>query len=59
MSESESAHFWFTVLNDLKTRGVQDVLIAYVDGLNGFPEAINSVFPKTEIQLCVIPSTTY
>ena len=53
-SESEGAHFWLTVLNDLKARGVQDIIIACVDGLNGFPEAINSVFPKTEIQLCVI-----
>lgn len=53
-SESEGAHFWLTVLNDLKARGVQNILIACVDGLNGFPKAINSVFPKTEIQLCVI-----
>lgn len=53
-SESEGPHFWLTVLNNLKTRGVQDILIAYIDGLNGFPEAINSVFPKIETQLCVI-----
>ena len=52
--ESEGAHFWLGVLNDLKTRGVEDVLIACIDGLKGFPEAINSVFPQTEIQLCVV-----
>jgi transposase-like protein len=52
--ESEGAHFWLTVLNDLKARGVEDVLIACIDGLKGFPEAINTAFPKTEIQLCVV-----
>ena len=52
--ESEGAHFWLTVLNDLKARGVSDVLISCVDGLKGFPEAINSVFPQTEVQLCVV-----
>ena len=52
--ESEGAHFWLTVLNDLKSRGVEDVLIACVDGLKGFPEAINTAFPKTEVQLCVV-----
>lgn len=52
--ESEGAHFWLTVLNDLKARGVSDVLISCVDGLKGFSEAINSVFPQTEVQLCVV-----
>jgi len=52
--ESEGAHFWLSVLNDLKTRGLQDILIACVDGLKGFPEAINTAFPKTEVQLCVV-----
>jgi len=52
--ESEGAHFWLGVLNDLKTRGVQDILIACIDGLKGFPEAINTAFPKTEIQLCIV-----
>jgi putative transposase len=52
--ESEGAHFWLGVLNDLKARGIEDILIACIDGLTGFPEAINAVFPKTEIQLCVI-----
>jgi transposase-like protein len=52
--ESEGASFWLGVLNDLKTRGVKDILIACVDGLKGFPEAINTAFPQTEVQLCVI-----
>ena len=52
--ESEGAHFWLSVLNDLKTRGVIDILIACIDGLKGFPEAINTAFPKTEVQLCVV-----
>ena len=54
INESEGANFWASVLADLKTRGIEDILIACVDGLKGFPEAINAVFPKTEIQLCVI-----
>lgn len=52
--ESEGAHFWLGVLNDLKARGVQDILIACIDGLKGFPEAILSSFPATEIQLCIV-----
>lgn len=52
--ESEGASFWLTVLNDLKVRGVQDILIACVDGLKGFPEAIHVAFPQTEVQLCVV-----
>ncbi|MDI3548100.1 MAG: putative transposase [Halanaerobiales bacterium] len=54
VGESESASFWLGVCNDLKNRGVEDILIAYKDELAGFSEAINTVFPKTEIQLCVI-----
>lgn len=54
MGESESASFWLGVCNDLKNRGVEDILIACKDGLSGFSEAINSAFPKAEIQLCVI-----
>lgn len=54
LSESEGANFWLSVLTDLNNRGVEDILIASVDGLKGFPEAINSIFPKTEVQLCVI-----
>lgn len=53
-AESEGSHFWLGVLNDLKARGVQDMLIACVDGLKGFPEAINTAFPKTEVQLCIV-----
>lgn len=54
LSENEGANFWLSVLTDLQNRGVKDMLIACIDGLKGFPEAINSIFPKTEIQLCVI-----
>lgn len=54
VSENEGAKFWLSVLTDLKNRGVQDILIACVDGLKGFPEAIRSVFPKTEVQTCVV-----
>lgn len=54
VSESEGAKFWLAVLTDLKNRGMQDILIACIDGLKGFPEAIAAVFPKTEIQTCVV-----
>lgn len=54
LGESEGAKFWLQVLTDLQNRGVQDILIASVDGLKGFPEAINSVFPDTEVQLCIV-----
>ena len=54
LSESEGANFWLSVLTDLQNRGVKDILISCIDGLKGFPEAINSIFSKTEIQLCVI-----
>ncbi|MEX8548618.1 MAG: IS256 family transposase [Mucilaginibacter sp.] len=54
LSESEGAKFWPAVLTDLKNRGVQDMLIACVDGLKGFPEAIAAIFPKTEVQTCVV-----
>jgi len=46
--------FWLSILNGLKNRGANDILIACVDGLSGFPQAIESVFPKTEVQRCVI-----
>ena len=52
--ESEGANYWLSVLTDLHNRSVQDILIARVDGLKGFPEAIQAVFPNTEVQLCVI-----
>ncbi len=54
ISESEGAKFWLSVLTDLKNRGVEDILIACVDGLKGFPEAIEAVFPQAQIQTCVI-----
>lgn len=54
LSESEGAKFWLSVLTDLKQRGVEDILIACIDGLKGFPEAIESVFPETRVQLCIV-----
>ncbi len=54
IGEAEGAKFWLNVLTELNARGVRDILIAAVDGLTGFPEAIASVFPKTEVQLCVV-----
>ncbi|KGA79845.1 transposase, Mutator family protein [Yersinia enterocolitica] len=54
LSENEGANFWLSVLTDLQNRGVDDILIACVDGLTRFPEAINSIYPDTEVQLCVI-----
>lgn len=49
LNESEGAKFWLQVLTDLQNRGVKDILIASVDGLKGFPEAINPVFPNTQV----------
>ena len=54
ISESEGANFWLSVLTDLKSRGVKDILIACTDNLNGFSQAILSVFPETEIQKCIV-----
>ena len=54
LSESEGANFWLQVLTDLNNRGVEDILIACTDNLKGFSEAILSVFPKTEIQTCIV-----
>ena len=54
ISENEGANFWLQVLTDHSNRGVNDILIACVDGLKGFPEAIESIFPETEVQLCVV-----
>jgi len=54
LSESEGANHWLSVLTDLQNRGVKDILIACVDGLKGFPDAINTVYPDTHIQLCII-----
>ena len=54
ISEHEGANFWLQVLTDLANRGVKDILIACIDGLKGFPEAIEALFPNTEVQLCVV-----
>lgn len=54
INDTEGANFWAGVLASLKERGVEDILIACIDGLKGFPEAINAIYPQTEIQLCII-----
>ncbi len=54
VSESEGANFWLQVLTDLSNRGVKDILIASIDGLKGFGEAIKTIFPVTEVQLCIV-----
>src|ERR687883_1485672 len=54
LSESEGAKFWLSVFTELKNRGMQDCFIACVDGLKGLPEAIEAVFPKTQVQLCIV-----
>lgn len=54
IAENEGSKFWLSVLTELNQRGVKDIFIACVDGLTGFPEAINAVFPKTKIQLCIV-----
>ncbi len=51
LSENEGAKFWLSIITELQNRGVKDILIACIDGLKGFPEAIQIVFPKTQIQL--------
>lgn len=54
VAQTEGAKFWLQVVTELKNRGVQDIFIACVDGLKGFPEAIEAVFPKTAVQLCIV-----
>ncbi len=54
VSENEGAKFWLHVVTELRNRGVEDIFIACVDGLKGFPEAIETVFPKTQVQLCIV-----
>jgi transposase-like protein len=54
IAESEGAKFWMGVLAELKNRGVQDILIACMDGLTGFPEAVRAVYPLTRVQLCIV-----
>jgi len=53
-SATEGAKFWLQILTEIRNRGVQDILIACVDGLKGFPEAIQSVYPQTQVQLCIV-----
>lgn len=54
MSENEGSKFWLSVLTELQTRGAKEFFIACVDGLSGFPEAINTVYPQTKVQLCIV-----
>ena len=53
-AQNEGAKFWLGVVTELKNRGVEGVLIACVDGLKGFPEAIESIFPRAQVQLCIV-----
>ena len=59
IEQTEGAKFWLRVVNELKTRGAQDILIAVVDGLKGFPEAITAVFPLTSVQTCIVHLSRY
>ena len=59
VAQTEGAKFWLQVTTELKNRGVQDIFIACVDGLKGFPEAIEAVFPKTAVQLCIVHMVRY
>lgn len=54
LSENEGAKFWLGILTEQKNRGLEDILIACADGLKGFPEAIQTVYPQTHIQLCIV-----
>jgi len=54
IAETEGSKFWLTVFNDLKSRGLKDCFIACVDGLKGLPEAVEAVFPETQVQLCIV-----
>jgi len=54
IADTEGAKFWLNIITELKNRGVNDILIACIDGLKGFPDAINSVYPQTRIQLCIV-----
>jgi putative transposase len=54
MAQNESSKFWLSILTELQSRGVKDIFIACVDGLTGFPEAIEAVFPQTRVQLCIV-----
>ena len=54
LSENEGSKFWLSILTELQNRGVQDIFIACVDGLKGFPEAINTAYPNTKVQRCIV-----
>lgn len=54
MAANEGAKFWLPIMNNLKNRGLEDILIAVVDGLKGFPDAINAAYPDTTVQTCVV-----
>ena len=59
IAQNEGAKFWLQVMTELQNRGVQDILIASVDGLKGFPEAINTIFSETQVQLCIVHMVRY
>ncbi len=59
IAQTEGAKFWLQVITELKNRGVQDIFIACVDGLKGFPEAIETIYPKTDVQLCIVHMVRY
>jgi len=59
IEQTEGAKFWLRVMNELKSRGLNDILIAVVDGLKGFPEAITTVFPETVVQTCIVHLMRY
>jgi len=59
IEQNEGARFWLKVMNDLRNRGVQDILLAVVDGLKGFPEAIQAVYPQTQVQTCIVHLTRF
>ena len=54
VGKNEGSKFWMQVVTELKNRGVEQIYVACVDGLKGFPEAINSIFPRTIVQLCIV-----
>lgn len=59
IEQTEGAKFWLRVMNEIRSRGTQDILIAVVDGLKGFPEAITAVFPDTVVQTCIVHLIRY
>lgn len=54
LSENEGSKFWLSILTELQNRGIKDIFIACVDGLKGFPETINTAYPDTKVQLCIV-----